>query len=276
MPEPDRRTGAPRVEHSPNPSPTTNPPPTLANESDLPPRSPRSSFPWLAAVRRRIISGLVFALPIAITFWIVYWIISTFQNVLLDPGARLVKTMMGQELRAALPPWWQEYVSPLIALVLALVSFYFLGLFGRSRLHRVLDWILLRLPIVSVIFKAVRNVFLSLEDRQGGARFKRVVLVPFPSREVRSPAFVTRTMHDETTGRVILCVYVPYCPIPTTGLILAVSEEDVIELDWDVNEAMQAVISFGISSPATIAFDRPGMDRAGVAGESSADRVGDG
>ena len=80
------------------------------------------------------------------------------------------------------------------------------------------------------------------------------MLVPFPSKEVRSPAFVTRSVRDVATGRVVLCVYLPYCPLPTAGLLLTVPEEEVTELNWDVNEAMQAIISFGLSTPGTITF----------------------
>jgi uncharacterized membrane protein len=229
------------------------PPPPIAPTAAPGPR-PAGNFPWLTAIRQRIVSGLVMALPIAITLWIVYWLYSTLQNILLDPGARIVKRLIGRERLASLPWWWQEYVSPLIAVILALTFLYFLGLFVRSRLHRTLDWIMMRVPIVTVIYKAVRNVFASLSDQQSGGKFKRVVLVPFPSKEVRSPAFVTRSVRDEATGRVVLCVYVPYCPLPTAGLLLTVPEEEVTELNWDVNEAMQAIISFGLSTPGTITF----------------------
>jgi uncharacterized membrane protein len=232
-------------------------PPHLPGPPDPTPAAdaPRTGqFPWFAAIRRRVISGLIFALPIAITFWIVYWIYSTLQNLLLDPGARLIKRAITRAGLVTLPWWWQEYVSPLIAVILALVLLYFLGYFGRSRIYRAIDWLLLRLPIVSVIFKAVRNVFHSLGEQNAGGKFKRVVLVPFPSREVRSPAFVARSMTDAATGKAVLCVYIPYAPLPTTGLILMVPEEEVTELNWDVNEAMQAVISFGLSTPPTIRF----------------------
>ncbi len=215
-------------------------------------------FPWFAAIRRRIISGLIFALPIAITFWIVYWIYSTLQGLLIDPIAQLVRRAIGAGRWAELPVWWQDYVSPLIAVGLALTFLYFLGLFGRSRVYRIIDWVLLRVPIVSVVFKAVSNVFNSLASGQQGSQYKRVVLVPFPNREVRTPALVASTLRDRATGRTILCVYLPYCPVPTTGMLLMVPEEEVTELDWDVKDAMQAVISFGTSTPDAIDFFRHG------------------
>jgi uncharacterized membrane protein len=230
---------------------------------------PRGAFPTFAAIRRRILSGLVFALPIAITLWVVYWLVGTLQVWVLDPVAALIRRLVGREHPEALPWWWTHYASPVIALPFVLIFLYVLGLIGRSRIHRGIDWLLLRVPVVTTIYKAVRNVFDSLEARQPGEDFKRVVLVPFPSRDVRSPGFVARSMRDRTTGRTILCVYIPYCPIPTTGLIVTVPEDDVTETDWDVNSLMQAIISFGLSTPRTIAFDQSAPVK--VAGRPGAD-----
>jgi uncharacterized membrane protein len=228
----------------------------------------------LAAVRRRVISGLIFALPIAITFWIVYWLVSTLQGLVLDPVAYLIRRVARVELEhiETLPWWWKQFLSPLMALTLVVVFLYFLGYFGRSKLYRGLDWLLLHVPFVTVIYKAVRNVFASLNMSDTGSRerFKRVVLIPFPSREVRTPAFVTRTARDEATGRNILYVFVAYSPLPTTGLVFLVPEDEVVELDWDVNQTMQALISMGITTPATIAFDGYSPDpRESTAGRST-------
>lgn len=214
--------------------------------------APPPRFPLFAAVRGRIISGLIFALPLAITIWVVYWLVSTIQAVVLDPVAWLVRSLMGPEHIEALPGWWRQFVSPLVALGIVLVFLYFLGYFGRTRLYRALEWLILRVPIVTVIYQAVRNVFASLNQPRPGEKFKRVVLIPFPGREVMAPAFVTRTARDERTGRKVLIVYLPYAPLPTAGLILTVPEEHAVDLDWDVNEMMQTLISFGLSAPETL------------------------
>jgi uncharacterized membrane protein len=230
---------------------------------------PRGDYPTFAAIRQRILSGIVLALPIVITFWIIFWLYSTLQRWLIDPVAQLVRWAIGEVRYEALPWWWQQYVSPLIAVALVLVFLYFLGLFVRTRLHRAVDRLLLKVPVVTVIYKSVRSIFDTLGSTSGGANFKRSVLVPFPSRDVRSPGFVTGLLRDEGTGRTILCVYVPYSPIPTTGLILMVPEEEVVELDWDVSEVMQAVMSFGMSSPrrlSAFATNGPAGDGVSVAG----------
>ncbi|GIW89478.1 MAG: membrane protein [Isosphaeraceae bacterium] len=232
------------------------------NETQSPGSGATARYPLLAAIRRRIISGLIFALPVAITIWVVYWLISTIQAVVLDPVAWLVRSLVRPEQIEAMPDWWRRFVSPLAAGILVLVFLYFLGYFGRTRLYRALEWVILRVPIVTVIYKAVRSVFASLDQRRPSEKFKRVVLIPFPNREAMAPAFVTRAVEETGSGRRVLIVYVPYAPLPTQGILVAVPEDQVVDLDWDVNQMMQVVISFGLSAPATM---RAGAGWAGAA-----------
>lgn len=226
--------------------------PAPPSPSESPEGEVKTRFPWYTAIRRRIISGLFFALPIAITLWIVYYLVSTLQSILLDPVAGLVRRVFRAENIEGLPWWWRQFVSPVLSLMLVLVLLYFLGYFGRSRIYRMVDWLLLRVPIVTVIYKAVRNVVSSLDKPSDRSKFKRVVLVPFPNETVRAPAFVTNTTRDESTGQTVLIVYLPYAPIPTQGILMTVLESDVVDLNWDVHQTMQLVISFGLSTPDTI------------------------
>ncbi len=42
------------------------------------------------SLRTQLISGLIFALPIVITFWIIYWIFMTLERFLLNPVADVI------------------------------------------------------------------------------------------------------------------------------------------------------------------------------------------
>ena len=162
----------------------------------------------LDEVRARIIGGLLFMLPIVITFWIISWVYGTLRGLILDPTARVVRRMLDVDAKD-LPDWWLTYVSPLTAALLALTILYILGWFVRTRSSRALEWILLRVPLVAIIYKAVRNLFNSLQTSGGGLTFKRVVLVEFPHVGSRGLAFVTKTLQDPGTKETILCVWVP-------------------------------------------------------------------
>lgn len=256
-----------------------------------------SRFPFFYAiylfVRARIVQGIFLILPIAVTFWILHWLYRVSRDYVIDPIAYFVSVyLLKQEIFRAgpvaeggiatrpggpatgdfaitagetatvvsdsgLPPWMENFVAPLIALGIVFAALYFLGMFFQSRLHQAVDWILLRVPLVTTIYSAVRNVVESLQQGKGGdqkQRFQRIVLVTFPHPGIRVPAFVTSTCTDVETGKTILCVYAPTTPLPTAGYLLMVPEEDVTDIDWDVNETLAAIVSGGITVPKEIRY----------------------
>lgn len=229
---------------------------SLANDSPArkPPAEEVSVF---KSIRARMISGLLLALPIAITIWIVYWLYSTLQGIVLNPLAHLVNAAaVGDRARPDLPSWWERLVAPLVAIGMVMIFLYFLGYLVHTRLARALDWFMLRLPLVTYVYKAVRNVFHSLADQGQGQRFKRVVLVQFPHPGSRALAFVTHSLRDTETDRTILCVCVLTGVMPPAGFTLFVPEEDVIDLDWSVNQTLQTIVSGGITAPGAVRFAR--------------------
>jgi uncharacterized membrane protein len=207
--------------------------------------------------RARVVSGLFLALPIVITFWIIYWIYRTVRLYVLDPVARLIQDFMNAGTAWELPQWWDIFVAPIVALLLVVLFLYFLGLFVRSRLTQMIEWLLLRVPVVTTIYGAVRNLVQALDRQRTANQFKRVVLVEFPQPGMRSLGVVTNTLRDGTTGRPILCVCVLTGVMPPTGFTLFVPEESVTDLPWTINQMIQAIVSGGITVPGTIGYFPP-------------------
>lgn len=204
----------------------------------------------LAHLRGRMIAGLLLVLPFVVTFWIVYWLYTTLDLYLISPMSRLVMRLTtGSRVDAVL-----EYAAPLVGLALVGILLYFLGFVARSRVANLVDHFLLRVPFVTSIYSAASRVFQSLGSSGDMSRFKRVVLVSFPHLGMRVPAFVTATCRDQTTGKTILCVYVPTAPMPMSGYVLLVPEDEVTELDWSLEEAIQALVSFGLTVPEEIQY----------------------
>lgn len=220
--------------------------------SDMPPPEGFLSV-QIAEIRSRIMSGLLFMLPIVITFWIISWVYNTLRDLVLDPTAMFVRRLVGVSADE-LPRWWVVWVSPITSALLALLILYFVGYFVRTRFSQALDWILLKVPFVATIYKAVRNLFQSLHSSSGGISFKRVVLVEFPHVGSRGLAFVTKTLQEPTTKETILCVWVLTGVMPPAGFVLFVREKDVIDVPWSVNETLQIILSGGITAPNLIPF----------------------
>jgi uncharacterized membrane protein len=220
------------------------------------------------SIRGRILGGLLLVLPVLITFWVIYWLYSTLENYVIDPLARMVLWLVQQRWpdKEQLS-WFETYAAPLIAIVIALVLLYCLGFFVRSRLRRVIDGVLLRVPVISLVYNGVRNVFQALDRQRGQQRLQRAVLVPFPHPGMKTAAFVTATCRDVETQKALLCVFVPTAPVPASGFFLLVPEEEVTELNWSVEQTLQAILSAGLTAPLEVRYfnNRPAAGTPPVA-----------
>jgi uncharacterized membrane protein len=113
---------------------------------------------------------------------------------------------------------------------------------------------MMRVPVVSHIYDAVRSVLESFAKPNGQAKAQRVVLVSFPHPGMRLPAIVTSTCRDVATEKTLLCVYVPTTPVPGSGFFLIVPEEEATDLNWDMQQTLQAIFSAGLTAPPNISY----------------------
>ena len=73
----------------------------------------------------------------------------------------------------------------------------------------------------------------------------------FPSKGIKSLGFATSTFRDPD-GRKMVAVYIPTTPLPTSGYLALVPEEEVVSTTLSVDEAMRIVISGGVLTPEEI------------------------
>jgi len=214
--------------------------------------APEPKWSLITAIRNRIIEGLLLALPFAITFWIIDWLYQTFRVLILDAIILRVVYIAWPEVDP--PAYFVKFVAPAIAILIVLFGLCILGMFVHSRIHRFVDWVVMHVPGVTVIYASVRKMFATLQSQRQAQKFQRVVLVPFPHPGMKVPAFVTSSCMDVATGKKILCVYVPTTPIPTSGYMLLLPEEEVTEVSWSLDATLQAIMSGGISVPENVEY----------------------
>jgi uncharacterized membrane protein len=225
--------------------------------SDAPePQPVEESSSVLARIQSRVLSGLFLALPLVVAVYVVFFLYTLFRSYVLQPVILGVRYLAGAETWKLAPAWWSTYVSPVLALVLVLTLLYLLGIFAQSKLYGIINRILLRVPIVTPVYQAVLNVFQALETQRKGGQYKRVVLVEFPQPGMRSVGLVTNSLKDQTSGKPILAVCVLTGVMPPSGFTLFVPEESVTDLDWSLNQALQTIVSGGITAPTRIGYDR--------------------
>jgi uncharacterized membrane protein len=150
---------------------------------------------------------------------------------------------------------WIGFNVPGLGFVLVLVILYLLGLAasnwaGRGFLSMV-ERISMRIPLVKIIYPLGKQIGAAMAVPEKKA-FKRVVLVEHFRPGVWSVGFVTGQLDDPRSGDRLLKLFVPQGPNPTSGFMLIVKESQVREIGWSVTEAMNAVISGGLSGPDKI------------------------
>lgn len=204
------------------------------------------------------LSGVLTVIPLLITWLVVEFV---FRQLLLI-GRPIVASI--RQTAAHYMPEFAERISwPLVddilAIILTLAGFYLLGLavnrvIGR-RILAAFEAALSRVPIVTKIYGGVKQLISALDKKPDG--MARVVLVDFPSKEMKAVGLVTRIMTDQDTGRKLAIVYVPTTPNPTSGYLEVVPLERVVPTDWTLDEAMNFVISAGAVAPENIRYSNP-------------------
>ena len=146
-----------------------------------------------------------------------------------------------------------------VAALLTIAGLYGIGLLasfviGKKAIELFED-ILNRLPLVQTIYGATKRLLNTLS--QPPVTGRRVVLISFPSSEMKAIGFITKIMHDTKTGEELAAVYVPTSPNPTSGYIEIVPIKDVVMTDWSTEEAMTFVVTGGTNAPENINFSNP-------------------
>ncbi|MFN9774760.1 MAG: DUF502 domain-containing protein [Burkholderiales bacterium] len=208
---------------------------------------------------RHLLVGAITAAPLLVT-WFVFDLLLGWLSKLGAPGlAALAAT-----LRPAYPDlarWLLEgWLTSVVAALLALVLIAALGWFASRVIGRkVLDGfesLVQRIPLVAAIYGGTKRVLAAVNDRPGESQ--RVVLIPFPNRQMKTLGFVTKVLEDEVTGEKVAAVYVPTAPNPTSGYIELVPLAEITPTDWTMDEAMGFVVSGGTTAPDRFRFRADG------------------
>ena len=203
-------------------------------------------------MKKYIIAGLLVWLPLAITIWVLLWVMGLIDGVF----ASVVSA--GQ---AVLPESAREGLEALkrvpglslvvVAAALLLTGMLAANMFGQWWLRQG-DRLLNHIPIVKSIYSSVKQVSDTLFSSSGNA-FREAVLVQYPRSGAWTIAFVTGRPGGEVANYLnaedYLSLYVPTTPNPTSGFFLMVPRADVIKLEMSVDEALKYIISMGVVAP---------------------------
>lgn len=182
-------------------------------------------------LRTRFLTGILVIIPIGVTIWILVWIFTTIDGIL-RPIVRI----------------------PGLGFVVMILLIYLVGVMASNVAgRRLIDYgesLLGRVPVVRPVYNSVKQIVDSFST-SGKTGFKQVVIVEFPMKGTRTIGFVTNESTDER-GEKLLYIFIPTAPNPTSGFLQIVREEDAIQVDMSVDDAIKMVISGGTVLPREI------------------------
>ena len=151
----------------------------------------------------------------------------------------------------------QPWDFPGIGLIVAIVLFYIIGLLVSTHFGiRMSQWknnLIGHIPVIGNIFGVTQQVMTSFTSQY---TFSRVVFLEWPREGMVAMGFVTGRAYSSRTKESIAIVYIPTIPNPTSGNMALVMEDDLVETDLAVEDAMKLVFSGGIILPETLSLAR--------------------
>jgi len=194
-------------------------------------------------LRRYLVAGLLVWLPVGVTILVF--------KVLLD----LMDGVLFLVPLAYRPETWLGFRLPGLGALLALIVLFVTGVAAANLLgKRLVVWyesLLGRIPLVRSVYGGVKN-FAAVLLSDTGKSFKKVLLIEYPSKGVYRIGLQTSENVREigaATGLDLLTVFVPTTPNATSGFLVFVPSERVIELTMSVEEALKMIISLGVVVP---------------------------
>lgn len=197
-----------------------------------------------ARLRRYLLTGLILWIPVGVTIFVFRLFIGYMDRLVL-----------------LLPEGWQPihalgFNIPGLGVILVLLVLLITGFLASNYLGRALlklgAELLEHIPLVNSVYSAVKQISDTMFSNKGKS-FRKVVMIRYPQKDTWSLAFQTSESLGEVNARMpghMVSVFVPTTPNPTSGFLLMVPEEDTIELDMSVDDALKMIISLGVIVPA--------------------------
>jgi len=174
-------------------------------------------------LRNTFLAGIFAAIPVGVTVFLV-WYVETATR------APLRKILNGR------------LDIPFIGIPLTLILIYLLGLgvtsiVGKWAL-RVVDRLLLRLPLLKELYQAWKQVAVTSGGKEG--MYAKVVLVPLEG-EARVLGFTSGECVPGDSDTI--CVFVPNSPNPIIGRLYFIARDKARALDISAEEAFKFLLS---------------------------------
>lgn len=202
-------------------------------------------------MKKYLLTGLITLLPIAITIFIIVWLVDFFTEPFVGVAENFIIGFEKGEGFLTHHTRFVVFLARIASLLFLFGIIFLLGYIGQKLQRRYSSQILSRIPYVKGIYRFTKEITHALFAAKDKA-FKETVLIPFPKPETHALGLVTGDVPQylkEKISHLELTVFVPTAPHPISGFILMTSKQNVVPVDMSTEDVIKFMISCGTSQP---------------------------
>ena len=196
----------------------------------------------MSRLRKYFITGLAMAVPVFLTVYVLVSLFRFTDNIL----GRFLNVYFRDTLGFYIPG-----LGILIFLLLILLVGFLANRYIGKRIFLLIDRWFSDLPLIRNIYPTFKQVIsFILAQKEFG--FKKVVLIEYPSKGIRSLGFLTNEEFpklSQVSNKAMVSIFIPTSPGPFTGVVIFVAKEDLQFPDISIADAFKIIISGGVFKP---------------------------
>ena len=190
-----------------------------------------------------IFRGLATLLPISMTIYLTYWMLSAIENSF----SKLIHSALGS-----------NYIFPgigiLTTFVLVLTTGILMGFFPFKKLFSIIQTPFKNIPLIKSIYSAVEDLLLFFDQSKNKSNRGKVVKVFFPEKKLFMMGLLTCEHPEQIKGLEkedgYVSVYIPVS-YQIGGYTIFVEKENVFTVDMKVEDLMKSSITAWMRNSAS-------------------------
>lgn len=208
-------------------------------------------------MKKYFLTGVILLLPLALTLAIIAFVVNLLTKPFMGVVAHILSSnqVVNKGFIIFSPEQTIRYTSQLIILVCLFVAILTLGWLARWVF---IKWIIVlgekilhKLPLVNKVYKTTKDIVTHLFS-QGKNTFRKVVLVPFPNKDIYAIGLLSEDAPKECSDKIgeeLVSVFVATAPNPATGFVIMYKKSDLVYLDMRPEDAIKYIVSCGVVTP---------------------------
>ena len=222
-------------------------------------------------MRANFITGLVVIAPVGLTIWLIWSVVGWIDGFVLPlvpdkyQPDHLIQDLLGLDRDVQISIRGIGVVIFLVFTVI--IGWMAKGLIGRSFI-KAAESLVERTPVVRTVYSGIKQISETV-FAQSERSFEKACIIEYPRKGIWAIGFISTNTKGEIArrgndGAPMLSIFLPTTPNPTSGFLLFVPQDDVIELEMTVEEAAKLVISAGLVYPNGVASDDGELAKAAI------------